>query len=258
MTRLTQKKVKFAWTDACEKSFQILKEKLTSAPILTLLDGVEGFVVYCDASRIGLGCVLMQKGKVIAYASRQLKVHERNYPTHDLELAAVVFALKIWRHFLYGVHVDVYTDHKSLQYVFTQKDLNLRQRRWLELLKDYDMSVLYHPGKANVVADALSRMSMGSVAHVDEGKKELVKEVHRLARLGVKLLGTMDGGMLVQNGSESSLIVDVKSKQDLDPTLVELKRLVDEKKVEVFSKGGDGVLRYQERLCVPDVDGLRK
>ncbi|WMV24596.1 hypothetical protein MTR67_017981, partial [Solanum verrucosum] len=96
----------------------------------------------------------MQNGKVIAYASRQLKVHEKNYPTHDLELAAVVFALKIWRHYLHGVHVDVFTDHKSLQYVFTQKDLNLRRRRWLEFIKDYDMSVHYHPGKANVVADA--------------------------------------------------------------------------------------------------------
>ena len=102
------------------------------------------------------------------------------------------------------------------------------------------------------------RYTMGSVAHVEEGKKELVKEVHRLARLGVKLLGNIDGGMLVQNGSESSLIVDVKSKQDLDPTLLELKKLVDEKKIEVFSKGGDGVLRYQDRLCVPDVDDLRK
>ena len=105
--------------------------------------------------------------------------------THDLELAAAVFALKIWRHYLYGVHVDVFTDHKSLQYVFSQKDLNLRQRRWLELLKNYDMSVLYHLGKANVVADALSRLSMGSVAHVEDEKKELVREVHRLARLGV-------------------------------------------------------------------------
>ena len=110
--------------------------------------------------------MLMQHGKVIAYASRKLKVHERNYPTHDLELASVVFALKIWRHYLYGVHVDVYTDHKSIHYVFTQKELNLRQIRWLELLKDYDMSVLYHPDKDNVVADALSRMTMGSVSNI--------------------------------------------------------------------------------------------
>lgn len=156
---------------------------MTTAPALTLPNGIDGFVIYCDASRVRLGCVLMQKGKVVAYAYRQLKVHEKNYPPHDLELAAVVFALKIWRHYLYGVHVDVFTDHKSLKYVFTQKELNLRQRRWLELLKDYDMSVLYHLGKANMVADALSRLSMGSTAHVKEEKKELVKEVHRLARL---------------------------------------------------------------------------
>ena len=126
MTRLTQKKVKFLWFESYEKSFQELKTRLTSAPILILPDGVDGFVVYYDASRVRLGCVLMQKGKVIAYAFRQLKPHEKNYPTHDLELAAVVFALKIWRHYLYGVHVDLFTDHKSLQYVFTQRELNLR------------------------------------------------------------------------------------------------------------------------------------
>ena len=128
--------------------------------MLVLPEGTEGYTVYCDASRIGLGCVLMQHGKVISYASRQLRPHEKNYPTHDLELATVIFALKIWRHYLYGVHVDIYTDHKSLQYIFNQKDLNLRQRRWLELLKDYDVDILYHPGKANVVVDALSRKAM--------------------------------------------------------------------------------------------------
>ena len=99
------------------------------AKISSIPDGSDGFVVYCDASIVGLGCVLMQNGKVIAYASRQLKLHEKNYPTHDLELVAVVFAMKIWRHYLYGVYVDVFTDHKSLQYVFSQKDLNLCQRR---------------------------------------------------------------------------------------------------------------------------------
>ena len=154
LTKLTQKKVKFQWSDDCEKSFTELKTRLTTTPILTLPKGSNSYVIYCDASRVGLGCVLMQRGKVMDYASKQLKVHEKNYPTHDLELAAVVFALKIWRHYLYGVHVDVFTDHKSLQYVFTQKELNLRQRRWQEFLKYYDMNVLYHPSKANVVADA--------------------------------------------------------------------------------------------------------
>ena len=126
LTKLTKKKMKFVWSDLCENSFEKLKDKLTTAPVLTLPEDVDNFVLYCDASRVGLGCVLMQCGKVISYASRQLKVYERNYPTHDLELAAVVFALRIWRHCLYGVHVDIYTDHKSLQYVFSQKELNLR------------------------------------------------------------------------------------------------------------------------------------
>ncbi|KAH0706017.1 hypothetical protein KY285_010545 [Solanum tuberosum] len=163
---------------------------------------------------------LMQRGKVIAYASRKLKVHEKKYLTHDLELATVVFALKIWRHYLYGVHVDVFIDHKSLQYACTQKKLNLRQRRWLEFLKDYDMSVHYHLSKANVVADSLSRLSMGSVAHVEEERKELAKDVHRLSRLGVRLMSISDGGVTVQNGSESLLVVEVKEKQDSDPILL--------------------------------------
>nr|GEZ68845.1 retrotransposon protein, putative, Ty3-gypsy subclass [Tanacetum cinerariifolium] len=134
-----------------------IPKKLCSAPILALPEGSEDFVVYCDASRKVLGAVLMQREKVIAYASRQLKVHERNYTTHDLELGSVVFALKIWRHYLYGTRCTVFTDHKSLQHILDQKDLNMRQRRWLKLLSDYDCDIRYHPGKANVVADALSR-----------------------------------------------------------------------------------------------------
>jgi len=118
LTTLTQKKAKFIWFESCEKSFQELKDKLTSALLLTLPKGTDGFVVYCDASRIGLGCVLMKNGEVIAYASSQLKVHEKNYPTHDFEVVIIVFSLKIWRHYSYGVHVDVFAGHKSLQYVF--------------------------------------------------------------------------------------------------------------------------------------------
>ncbi|GJV34097.1 putative reverse transcriptase domain-containing protein [Tanacetum coccineum] len=134
-----------------------LKQKLCSAPILALSEGSENFVVYCDASHKGLGVVLMQKERVIAYASRQLKIHEKNYTTHDLELGAVVFALKMWRHNLYDTKCVVFTDHKSLQHILDQKELNMRQRIWLELSSDYDCEIRYYPGKANVVADALSR-----------------------------------------------------------------------------------------------------
>ncbi|GJR14382.1 putative reverse transcriptase domain-containing protein [Tanacetum coccineum] len=140
-----------------ETAFQLLKQKLCATPILALPEGSDDFVVYCDASIKGLGAVLMQRMKVIAYASRQLKIHEKNYTTHDLELGAVVFVLKIWRRYLYGTKCVVYTDHKSLQQILNQKELNMRQRRWIELLSDYDCEIRYHPGKANVVADALSR-----------------------------------------------------------------------------------------------------
>ncbi|GJU81032.1 putative reverse transcriptase domain-containing protein, partial [Tanacetum coccineum] len=130
---------------------------MCSAPILALPQGAKNFIVYCDASHKALGAVLMQYEKVIAYASRQLKIHEKNYTTHDLELGVVVFALKIWRHCLYGTKCTVFIDHKSLQHILDQKELNMRQCRWLELLSDYDCEIRYHPRKANVVADALSR-----------------------------------------------------------------------------------------------------
>ncbi|GJS68365.1 reverse transcriptase [Tanacetum coccineum] len=151
LTKLMRKGEKFVWNEEREKSFEELKQRLVSAPILTLPSGSGGFQIYSDASKKGLGCVLMQHGKVIAYASRQLKPYEVNYPTHDLELAAVVFALKIWRHYLYGESCDIFTDHKSLKYIFTQRELNMRQRRWLELLKDYDTNIQYHPVKEQCI-----------------------------------------------------------------------------------------------------------
>ncbi|GKC80219.1 putative reverse transcriptase domain-containing protein [Tanacetum coccineum] len=152
LTKLTQKDKKYEWGKKEEEAFQTLKQKLCSAPILALPEGTEDFVVLK-----GYGAVLMQREKVIAYASQQLKVHEDNYTTHDLELGAVVFALRLWRHYLYGTKCMVFTNHKSLQYILNQKELNLRQQRWIELLSDYDCEIRYHPGKANVVADTLSR-----------------------------------------------------------------------------------------------------
>jgi hypothetical protein len=157
MTELLKKGVKFVWSEACERAFHTLRQHLTSAPVLVQPDNSKPFEVFCDASGTGFGCVLMQEGRVIAYASQALRPHELNYPTHDLELAAVVHALKIWRHYLMGNRCNIFTDHKSLKYIFTQSELNMRQKRWLELIKDYDLEVHYHPGKANVVADALSR-----------------------------------------------------------------------------------------------------
>ena len=129
------------------------------------------FIVYTDASLLGLGGVLMQERQVVAYASRQLKVHELNYPTHDLELAAVVHALKVWRHYLYGVPFELYTDHKSLKYLFSQSELNMRQRRWMELIKDYDFIPQYHPGKANVVADGLSQKTRSNPRQIQKKRR---------------------------------------------------------------------------------------
>jgi len=180
MTSLLEKGKPFKWSEQCQASFEELKKRLTTAPILTLPDVTKSFSIYCDASKQGLGCVLMQEGKVIAYASRQLKKHEVNYPTHDLELAAVVHSLKIWRHYILGHKCDIYMDHKSLKYIFTQNDLNLRQRRWLELIKDYELEIHYHPGKANVVVDALSRKSQVNMLEATELPMELLTEFEYL------------------------------------------------------------------------------
>ncbi|XP_070005675.1 uncharacterized protein [Nicotiana sylvestris] len=162
------------------------------------------------------------------YYRRLLRKHEQNYPTHDLELATVVFALKIWRHYLYGVYIDVFTDHQSLQYLFKQRELNLRQRRCLELLKDYDVDILYHPGKANIVVDALSRKSMGK-----------------------------GGRILVQNTEKSSFVTEVKERQHEDPELIKLRESIPQQRQPLFELIGDGVLRYQGRLCAPTVGELR-
>jgi hypothetical protein len=240
MTELLKKDHKFVWTSKYEGSFQIIKEKLTTAPVLTLLDIHQDFVILCDASRQGLGCVLMQNEKVIAYASRLLKPHEQNYPTHDLELAGIVHALKIWRHYLIGNKCHIFTDHKSMRYIFTQSDLNLRQRRWLELIKDYDLEIHYHPGKANVVADALSRKPFGikGTNFLKDWKKES-------AQLNT-CLG--NSGSLEVKPMLEDLIYKA---QRLDPETAKLVEKARKEQLPDLRADEQGALWFKNRLCVP-------
>ncbi|XP_031248851.1 uncharacterized protein LOC116106631 [Pistacia vera] len=190
---------------ACEQSFQELKKRLTTAPILTLSEVGIDYDIYVDASHNGLGAVLMQQGKVIAYASRQLKDYESKYPTHDLELVAVVFALKIWRHYLYGVKWNIYTDHKSLKYFFTQKELNDLELAAVVFALKIWRHYLYHPGKANAVADALSRkVSLSQITVQGQLQQEILQE-------GIEIV--IKGG-LAQMEIKPTLVEEIKMKQD--------------------------------------------
>jgi hypothetical protein len=213
------------------------------------------FVVYNDASKKGLGCVLMQNDNVITYASRQLKPYEQNYPTHDLELAAVMFALKIWRHYLYGERSEIYTDHKSLKYLFTQKELNMRQRTWLELIKDYDCEINYHPSKANVVANALTRKSTVELAALGISQPQLIKE---LTGMGLEVV---DEGIPVHLANlmvQSELLARIKAAQLEDPECAKIKQLLAEGKANEFCLKEDGLLTHFKQVCVPGIRELRK
>ncbi|CAN1154462.1 Transposon Ty3-I Gag-Pol polyprotein [Linum perenne] len=246
MTQLLQKGKSFKWDEKCQNAFEELKGKLTSAPILTLPTSGGEYSIYSDASHQGLGCVLMQDKKVIAYASRQLRPHEVNYPTHDLELAAVVFALKLWRHYLYGETFTIFTDHKSLQHLTDQKELNMRQRRWVELLNDYDCTIKYHPGKANVVADALSRK-----------KNSPLQELVELRAMNVELKVEDVTKLLATLKIRPMLHEQIKEKQKDDPELEKYFKQIQEGK-DVKFKVIDDMLTYQGRVCVPNVDKLRQ
>ncbi|GJU03781.1 pol protein [Tanacetum coccineum] len=215
LTQLMRKGEKFVWTDERQESFEELKRRLVSAPILTLPSGSGGFQIYSDASKKGLGCVLMQHGKVIAYASRQLKPYEVNYPTHDLELAAVVFALKIWRHYLYGEACDIFTDHKIPS------------------------------GKANMVADAVSRKS-GMIACFDS---IILRD---LERLDVELCVRGSGGYWASMRIESNLMLQIKEAQRDDGELWAIVQKVEDDKHTEFSVDDDGVIWFEDRLCVPN------
>jgi hypothetical protein len=201
---------------------------LTTAPVFAQPDIEKPFDVYCDASGSGLGCVLMQEGRVIAYASRQLRWHEEHYPTHDLELAAVVHALKIWRHYLLGNICHIYTDHKSLKYIFTQSELNMRQRRWLELIKDYELKIHYHPGKANVVADALSRKGM--IQH-----------------------GTLNHLKL-----EPVLLQRIIDAQRSDVGMKHIHEKIKASKANCFRKDDQGIVWFNNGIVVPKNDEVRR
>jgi hypothetical protein len=250
MTALLGNKVEFKWTQKFQEAFEVLKAKLTSTPVLVLPDVHKPFSVYCDACYTGFGCVLMQEGRVVAYSSRQLKVHEKNYPIHDLELAAVVHALRTWRHYLYGQKCDVYTDHKSLKYIFTQSELNMRQRRWLELIKDYELEIHYHPGKANVVADALSRRSQVNLMVARPMPYELAKEFDRLS------LGFLNNTRGVTIELEPTLEREIKEAQKNDEKISEIRRLILDGKGKDFREDAEGVIWFKDRLCVPNVRSI--
>ncbi|GJR42077.1 putative nucleotidyltransferase, ribonuclease H [Tanacetum coccineum] len=225
LTKLMRKGEKFVWNDEREKSFEELKQRLVSAPILTLPSGSGGFQIYSDASK--------------------------------KELAAVVFALKIWRHYLYGESCDIFTDHKSLKYIFTQRELNMRQRRWLELLKDYDTNIQYHPGKANVVADALSRKS-GMIAGI-KVEEEIIRD---LERLDIELCSEMVCCVRDRHGFwaslrvEPNLISQIKAAQKDDGEIWAIIQNLD--KQTEFHVDSDGILWQGTKLCVPEDPALRE
>nr|GEZ14760.1 putative reverse transcriptase domain-containing protein [Tanacetum cinerariifolium] len=228
-TTPTEKNKKYESGMEEDEAFQTLKQKLCSAPILALPEGTENFIVYCDSSLKGFGAVLMQREKVIAYASRQLKKHEENYMTHDIELGAVMFALRLWRHYLYGTKCIVYTDHKSLQYILDQKELNMRQRRWIELLSDYDCKIRYHPGKGNVVADALRQKERDPLR-----VRSLVMKVHT-------------------NLPERILNAQIKVMKRDNVKAENLRRLIK----PIFEIHSNGIRCFKERIWLPFFGGIK-
>jgi hypothetical protein len=245
LTQLLKKDKKFEWTKKCEQSFQELKKRLVSAPIQTMPDITKSFDVYCDASKLGLGSVLMQDGKVIAYLSHQLRPHELNYPTHDLELAAVVHALKTSRHYLMGDRCEIYTNHKSMKYIFSQKELNMRQRRWIELIKDILV-------RANLVADALSREPWSLNTLLKTNLPTLCEEFERF---GLELVSH---GFLANLEVRPTLFDQIKEAEKGHESIEGIKRRMGREEVPGFSIDENGVLWYNGRICIPNIDELKQ
>jgi hypothetical protein len=248
ITELLKKDNKYVWSKDCDEAFKTLKKLLTTSPVLAQPDIAKSFDMYCDASSTGLGCVLMQEGWVISYSSRQLRCHEENYPTHELELATVVMALRMWRHYLLGNVVHIYTDHKSLKYIFTQPDLNMRQRRWLELIKDYELEVDYHRGKVNVVADVLSHRAHYNYLPVVCSTREecRTRVLWDLSLFNITLTPTLRS--------------EIISAQKRDKGMGHIKRRMREgdPKVAYFREDAEGTLGFKDRSVVPMKEALKK
>jgi hypothetical protein len=236
---------KFDWSSKCIEAFEQLKVLLTTAPVLPQPDIEKPFVVYCDTLGSGLGCVLMQEGRVIAYASRQLCRHEEHYLTHDLELATIFHALKIWCHYLLGNTCHLYTNHKSLKYIFTQLELNMRQRRWLELIKDYDIEIHYHPGKANVVADALSHKASCHCLIVRTPDTTLCQEMENLN------LGMIQHRTLTQLKLESVLLQRIIDAQKTNKGMKHIHEKIEAGKANCFRKDDQGIIWFNDCIVVP-------
>jgi len=227
---------------------------LTTSPVLALPNPNGHFVVFCDASKMGLGCVLMQDRNVVTYAYRQLRTHEKNYPTHDLELAVIVFALKIWRHYLYGGKFEIFSNHKSLKYLFDKKELNMRQRRCMEFLKDYDFELHYHPGKANVVVDALSRKSL----HVSTLMIQEMKLLEKFRDLNLAISLSQEKIQLEAIQVTSDLKRDIKDVQANDEFLQKKKKLVEKDNGRNFVMDREEILIFGNRICVSNDERIKK
>jgi hypothetical protein len=229
MTRLLEKNKEFKWTKECQNNFKVLKKRLTTTPVLILPNITNKFDICCDASRQGLECILMQEGLVVSYVSKQFRKHEENYPTHDLELAVVVHTLKIWRYYPIGHQCEmIYNDHKSHKYILTQTRLNLRQLQWLEFIKDYDVGINCHPGKANVVVDALSHKRYCNMTLA----RKIQPKLHEVEKLN---LGMVNEAVVAMK-TESTLEVENWKNQLQDRKHREIRRLIKDNKTTEFSK----------------------
>jgi hypothetical protein len=243
MTKFLKKQAKFKWSPQCKYVFLTLKKLLTTAPVLAQHDIKKSFDVYCDASDTSIGGVLMQDGRAITYASLQLRCHEEHYPTHDLELLAVIHTLKVCMHYLLGSLVHIYIDHKNLKYLFTQSNLNMRQRRWLQLIKDYELEVHYHPGKANVVTDTLSRKHRYN--HITEQSHSSCCD-HEEPSLRVVPHDRLNNIALIP-----SIKQDIIAAQRTDVGMSHLRQKMELREAQYFRQDADGVIWFKNRLMVP-------